>query len=351
MKRKCVKWIFSVFALVIVFIITLSSVVYIVDPFFQFRAKDNTYFISVQFCGSGLIKNYDYDTLILGSSMTQNFDMEIFREMHGGKPLLIGIGGLNLKEKTELLNIAYQADRADTYYVCVDLYQYTNDDESHNPQYLLKEDFLSRCRYFLNYEAWFHFIPIDLGMMAADKLGVHLPESIQAARRVDNIDNWESYFTFGEEEVLNNYYYDAYGVSDVDTNDLYNQMTQRIDTYFDSLQPDKGEHILFFPPYSMLYWASRSEEFLSIMLDAKKYYIEKAFESGIKVFDFQTAEFTADLNYYKDLTHYSGEINDWMTEQFALDEYVLTKDNYMIYLDELQKKASDFKENRAELFR
>lgn len=89
----------EVLAMVLVLITLLSTVMYIIDPFFQFRVRDNTYLITGGFVCGGLIKNYDYDTLILGSSMTQNFDMDVFREEHGGKPLHVGIGGLEYEEE------------------------------------------------------------------------------------------------------------------------------------------------------------------------------------------------------------------------------------------------------------
>lgn len=118
-------------------------------------------------------------------------------------------------------------------------------------------------------------------------------------------------------------------------------MVEKIDVYFDALQLDQGEHILFFPPYSMLYWASISDELCDILIEGKKYYIEKALDAGIRVYDFQGADFTDDLNNYKDLTHFNGAINDWMTEQFSSDTYVLTEENYNDFLDDLVKKETN----------
>lgn len=351
MKNKYAKWLLGVLAIVLVLVTILSTVVYIVDPFFQFRVKDDKYLINVRFVCGGLIKNYDYDALILGSSMTQNFDMDVFREVQGVNPLHIGIGGLEYEEELELLELAYGAGRADKYFLSAELYMFTNDaKKSRLPQYLLKDDFVSRCRYFLNYEAWFRFIPIDLGLMTLDKLGIGRPAEFDSRTSIDDIENWETDFEYGEEVVISNFLSGAYGVSEVGTDNLYEKMTKKMDTYFDSLQLDKGEHVLFFPPYSMLYWASCSDELFDIMLDSKRYYIEKALEKGIKVYDFQSAEFTSDLNNYKDLTHYSGEINDWMTKQFLSDDYLLTNENTDDFLSALRVKRNDFLKEKAELF-
>lgn len=351
MKNKYAKWLIGVLAIALVLVTILSTVVYIVDPFFQFRVKDDKYLINVRFACGGLIKNYDYDALILGSSMTQNFDMDVFREVQGVNPLHIGIGGLEYEEELELLDLAYDAGRADKYFLSAELYMFTDDaKKSRLPQYLLKDDLISRCRYFLNYEAWFRFVPIDLGLSLLDAAGIKVPAELKKKTSIDNMENWEADFKFGEDVVVGNFKKGSYNVSDVETDGLYNKMVKKIDVYFEKLQLDQGEHILFFPPYSMLYWSSRSDELFDILAAGKKYYIEKALEKGIKVYDFQAADFTSDLNNYKDLTHYKGEINDWMTEQFSSDEYLLTEENYTEFLSALEAKRNDFKHDRADLF-
>ena len=103
-KHYAQKWIVSFFAVVLAVMTFLSGIAYIIDPFFQFRVKDDSYMLSGWFVGSGLIENYDYDTLIIGSSMIQNFDMDVFRKELGVKPLHIGIGGIRLSEIITLLN-------------------------------------------------------------------------------------------------------------------------------------------------------------------------------------------------------------------------------------------------------
>ena len=88
------KWVLIFLSLTLAILIGLAAIAYIIDPFFQFRVRDNTYKLSSWFVSSGLIENYDYDTLIIGSSMTQNFTMDVVREELGVHPLKIGIGGI-----------------------------------------------------------------------------------------------------------------------------------------------------------------------------------------------------------------------------------------------------------------
>ena len=77
------KWILAFFAMSLALMLFFSVTAWVIDPFFQFRVKDNAYLLRGWFVDSGLIRNYDYDILFLGSSMVQNFDMDLAREKSG----------------------------------------------------------------------------------------------------------------------------------------------------------------------------------------------------------------------------------------------------------------------------
>ena len=84
--------------------------------------------------------------------------------------------------------------------------------------------------------------------------------------------------------------------------------------------------------------------------DGKKYFVEKALEKGVTVYDFQSIDFTLELDNYKDTTHYKPEINDYMTRCFATGEHVVTIENYAEYESKLIKMRNDFKQEYKELF-
>ena len=215
-KPNAGKWIVSFFSIVLVALSLLSAIAYIVDPFFQFRVRDNSYKLSEWFVSSGLIENYDYDTLIIGSSMIQNFDMNVFRNELGAKPLHIGLSGIRLPEIAQLMNLAYDVNKSENYYICVDLSVFTRDDtESRYPEYLLKKDILSRFRYLLSYEVWFRYIPVDVGFVLLDLMKVNLPEKFAYNKSVDRLGDWRLDHKFGKDIVL-----DVDGVHDIRTVDL-----------------------------------------------------------------------------------------------------------------------------------
>ncbi|MBO5891828.1 MAG: hypothetical protein J6Q30_03845 [Oscillospiraceae bacterium] len=352
-KYSASKWIISFICCLIAIMLLLAAIAFVVDPFMQFRIRDNTYMLQERYVSAGLVKNYDYDTLIVGSSMIQNFDMDVFRKELGGKPLHIGVGGMQPPEIIQILHCAYETQKADKYFVGIDLMAFQNENkESHIPQYLLKDDLLSKLRYLLSYEVWFRYLPVDVAFVLADQVGVELPAEYANKKSIDKLGNWSSdYPVWGEQVVIDNYITGKYEVSKVDSTNLLPRITSNIDKFFNECDFEKGEHIFFFPPYSSLCWAEyQNRGQFEIYLQAKQYFIEKAMQHNLSVYDFQGAEFTMDLSNYKDTTHYMSHINDWMVKCFANKEYLVTRENAMELEQILIENTQKFRNEHPELF-
>ena len=51
-----------------------------------------------------------------------------------------------------------------------------------------------------------------------------------------------------------------------------------------------------------------------------------------------------DLNNYKDTTHYSPEINDWMVDCFANNSYIITEEDMNEFQEILIQNTAAFRE-------
>ena len=353
MKKQLssVKWIGRFFAWALLLVLLLTLIAYAVDPFLQFRARDNCYELCVH-AATGLIRNYDYDFLIVGSSMTQNFDMDVVRRELGVKPLHVGLGGMKSSELLDLMQVAYEAGAADSFLVSADLYRFTDEVPGRVlPDYLFRTDPLSRLHYLLSYQVWFHYLPMDLALVTLNRAGISPPAGLHVNTSIDRYQYWGDRDKFGEDVVLRNYRSGAYAVSAVDTEDLYNRMKRNIDAFLGGFDYSAGEHIFFFPPYSCLYWANaQNEGYCEEYLRAKAYFVQRAAEYGAVVYDFQSADCTTDLNNYKDTTHYCPAINDWIIACIAKGEYLATADSIGPSRERLLENTSRFREQYAELF-
>ena len=337
-KMRAGKWFLTVGVMSLMMIVLFVAITCIVDPFFQYRVKDHSYMLNGMYVCGGLIKNYEYDTLIVGSSMTQNFDMDLFRSELGAKPLHIGLGGMSWRETEELLDAADRAGKASDYYVCIDLAGFVDDAKSTLPDYLLEDTLLAKLRYSLSYESWFRFMPADLGISLLKASGHELPEKYAYSVSIDRLEDWSLDYSFGEDIVLENYQSGAYRVSAVETQDLLERMIRHIDLFAGELDMEGVSYHFFFPPYSSLYWCdAQLQGYYGIYQEAKRYFVEKMTNLGCTVYDFQTAELTMDLNHYKDTTHYGEWINSQILQWISRGEHRLTKENYQDYLAETRE--------------
>ena len=107
------QWLRRFLALVLAVLAILAVLVYIIDPYYHYRAYDHKYKIDKIFSVPGVVKNYDYDTIIIGSSMTQNFDMDSFRRELGQNPVKATLGGIDTPEVAALLKLAQDSGHAE----------------------------------------------------------------------------------------------------------------------------------------------------------------------------------------------------------------------------------------------
>lgn len=324
------QWLRRFLALVLAVLAVLAALVYIIDPYYHYRAYDHKYKLDKIFSVPGVVKNYDYDTIIIGSSMTQNFDMDSFRRELGQNPIKATLGGIDAPEVAALLQLAQDAGHAETYYLCIDASLLSSDEgEQRFPEYLMDSNPLNDYRYFWGYEVWMRFIPLNLALLTADRLGIALPQRFQDARSIDKMGEWAYRYTFGREQVLDFYAQsDNGGASNVDMTAAAADPMAQCQKLLDSLDLSQGKVVLFFPPYSALFWydmeqAGRLEPYFEV----KRYFIQQASVYGnVTVFDFQGADFTVNLDNYMDMTHFSPQISDELVRCFASGEYRLGPD-------------------------
>lgn len=350
-RNKAKNWIILFAAFSLAVLVLLSGTVYVIDPYFQYRVKDHSYFLTTTYVDAGLIKNYDYDTLIVGSCMIGNFDMDRFRKELNMNPVKIENGGMGAETIAAFLRLAADRGKASKYFVNIDLPSYTAESDIMN-EYLMKDDFFSKCKYFLGYETWFRYIPVDAALMLYKSQRGTLPSGKFTQRTsIDCNGSWELDEKFGKETVIKNRLRGLYKVSEIETDNLYNKMVKQIDSFIGTVDFKCGEFNFIFPPYSALYWCdTQDREYFDTFMEAKSYFIKKLLENGCTVYDFQSDDLITDLDNYKDSTHYSPKINEWMTDCFISGKYIVTEENQELFQNKLAEQTKSFRKAHAELF-
>lgn len=332
------KWIISFLCTLLMLAIFVCSSIFIIDPFFQFRVRDNQYFMNVAYVDAGLIKNYDYDTIIIGSCMVENYDIEEFNDLLNVNALKIGCSGLGSDGVVRYNQLANEVGKAENYYINVDLsgFEVGKADEDiglgqqreinvNEYDYLLSNDPLSKLKYMFSYEAWFRFVPVDMGLVAYRLCKGDISGGKLGARTsVAHNGEWSEDYVYGEKAVMENRKDDGdiEALDKEEQEELLQRMIKNIDDYMGSFDFSNGNYTFIFPPYSYLFWedAKLSNRY-DIYNEAKDYLVDWIKQNGGEVYDFQNADVTYDLNYYMDTIHYSKDLNSYMIQCMARGEH------------------------------
>lgn len=318
------KWALTTISFFLVILLVLGSITFIVDPLYQYRYDENdNYYLNFKFSCAGLIKTYPYDSVMLGSSMTQNFDPDVFEKEMGLDLLKVNMGGMTVPETCFYLKYINNHSDCKKVFFSVDLQRFAihpDDAEFNIPEYLVN-GYDDDYRYLLSSEVYTRFLPVDLLIKGLEFANIDIPSSFEKATDVDEIGSWYEDFSYGEEIVLDHLQKNGFGAYSIEAEGLETPVDANIDLLFETLSSlDKDtEYVLFFPPYSSLFWVyAKQNGIFETFCDAK----ERIFElteklENVTVFDFHNLELTSDLENYRDISHYTKDVNDYLVNCFA----------------------------------
>lgn len=313
-----------------------AAIVIIADPFFQYHKPLNGIYYVIDNPISqnpGIAKNFDYDSVVLGSSMTVNFDTDFFNETMGLNTVKLSYYGAYPKDIDNIMKLVVESpNKISHVFLGIDIYTYK---ASYGitaygiPEYLYDDSHFNDIFYLLNKEVLLDYI--------------FAPQIQQENTPLNEIYWTWPYMIYGTEWVISNYEQPAIFEEPL-TKDSYRDNIEEnlkncILPYIETM-PDT-EFIIFFPPYSVLYWYSRyADGSLGAELDGEKQIIEKLLAyPNVRIYYFQNQyDFITDLDNYTDYTHYTHEMNDQMTLWFAKEDcpYELTAENYESVLSEMK---------------
>ncbi|MCR4762239.1 MAG: hypothetical protein K5696_01780, partial [Lachnospiraceae bacterium] len=300
---------------IIALLIALSLTVYLWDPYSYYRIEDGRLkYVASSYINAGIIRNADYDSVIIGSSMSQNFNPETFRELIGVNPVKLCTGGLTLEQRDLFFNaVERQSAGTDKFFIEIQLSTFNSEDDdlSDTPLYLYDDNKLNDFRYLLGYETWARGMPVSFGYAAAKAAGIEM-DTMHNIESVDNVGDWYPRYKLGREQVINKYKKNIDAVSYQETDGMYERMCKNVDEKLCTVIEDKNEYVFFFPPYSALFWhKARQAGYEDCYFDVKEHIMEVlSGYDNVSVFDFQSDPLTSDLDNYRDTSHYGRHISE-----------------------------------------
>ena len=110
-EKDAKKWFFSCLALLVSGLVFWALVMIITDPYFHYHKPLS--FLSYRlyeerYTNDGIARHFDYDALITGTSMTQNFKTSEMDELLGTRAVKNTFSGAGYQELSENLERALQ---------------------------------------------------------------------------------------------------------------------------------------------------------------------------------------------------------------------------------------------------
>lgn len=309
----------------------------VIDPFFHYHKPLSALRYpmgSERYQNDGILRHFDYDAIIIGTSMTENFKASEFDALWGTNAVKVPFNGGHYKEIDRAVQQGLKSNPQVKYVLrCLDYYFLDDKDyirtDVEYPDYLYNENPFDDVSYLLNKEIFFNY-----SWLVMTYTRLNAPETT-----FDEYANWNAMFTFGKDAVLASYVRDLAGsvmeaATDEDRERLKANLEQNVlQTAKDN--PDVTFYF-FFPPYSICEW---ERQFYSGQLERTRELEELVIETllpyeNIQIFGFlDEYEMICNLDNYKDTTHYGEWINSRILQWISCGEHRITAENYREYLD------------------
>lgn len=338
-------WNLMVIGFVLTALTVLGGTTMFIDPFLHYHKgqdfleypmKDERY------QNDGIARYYDYDSIITGTSMCQNFKCSEFDELWGASAIKIANSGASYHESSENIRRAFSYN-ADVANVLCSLdgsrlnYSAYQDEYEGYPTYLYDGNPFNDVNYLLNKEV----IPKTIAVLNYTRSGQKTPT-------MDEYENWSRYKTFGRDSVLASFSL----VEEMEeecrlTDEDFRRIRENVGVNFLELAEEHPDttFYLFFPPYSICYWEAlvRTKQ-LNSQLEAQKTGVELLLSAeNIQVYDFSyRIDIIGDLDNYTDSIHYGEWVNSEMLRMMRAGEGLLTEDNLEEYYDSVKRLYSEY---------
>lgn len=318
-----------------------AAVTVYIDPFFHYHKPLSKYEYPLndeRYQNNGIVKNFEYDSIITGNSMTENFLTTEADTLFDADFIKIPFHGGSYKEINNSLKRAFDTGKNIRYVIrCLDDTRLARNKDSipsiaESLTYLYNTNPFDDVNYVLN-----KTILIEHTLNV-----IHYTKAGNKTTTFDEYLNWSNDREYGAKAVLSKYKLGTKAsvmqeFTDEDVKTVKENIQQNV-TDLASEHPETQFYI-FLSPYSICHWDELNNNGqVYWRIEVEKTAIETLLECpNIKLYSFSNNfELTCNLDNYTDQNHYGGWINSYILQCMKNDEYLLTKDNYIEYIEELK---------------
>ncbi|WP_299546014.1 hypothetical protein [uncultured Helicobacter sp.] len=325
------------------------SVIYIYDPLQIFHKSyfKERFFSEMRLGARGIIKHYDFDSYILGTSMLQNTSAQEANEKLGGKWVNISPAGSSIKERSILLNYLFSHKEPKAIIYSLDAF---SDELTTKPNFQLLYD-----NSFLNdFEAYFNdrFIICTLTFSQkesciGEKNLETLLQWIKEEKHIQRLGGFENWIKFNS-DIFKSEFKDFAQAKPVEFNEDKIDISKQqefLNTFtlsFIKEHPNTKFHLVI-PPYSRLHFKMHAKAFIERKRIISWLLHQTKNLNNVTIYGFDTLDYADNIaNYAGDAIHYASDMNSLQLSAMRDKQYVLTLDNVESYFNTLEKNIKNY---------
>lgn len=331
------KWARMTIIFIAVMLISIMGFTAYIDPYFHYHSPLGGVAYEIdneRYQNDGISRHFEYNAVVTGTSMTENFKASEVNSIFSVKSIKIPFAGATYKEISDAL---YRAiERNPDIKLVVRGLDYSNlvrdKDSMANfdyPTYLYDDNIFNDVNYLLNKNILIEETSATLIYTWRGNTTTTFDEYMY----------WGDMYEFGKTAVDEVYSRNERCEADNDLTEAEAQMLKgniEQNVVLMAKENPDIEFYLFFPPYSIYYYDDLHQNGnLKKHFEAEKLAAEELLQcKNIHLFAFEDDfEMICNLDNYKDIAHYSPDINSKILEWMKMGEHELTKETYMQYCD------------------
>lgn len=339
------KWFFTCISVLAGVIIFLLLLFWIVDPYFHFHKPFS--FISYRlynerYINDGISRHFDYNAVITGTSMAQNFKTSEANELFGFHSVKETFSGAAYKELSDNLERALKRnENLKTIIWTMDSNAFIREKDYaayvDYPLYLYDDNPWNDVSYVFNKSVWYHGVLHNVIRTLAGR----------PSTTFDAYSSWDK--ETGYQHVMENYDRweekapEAPRLTPADAEMVRANIQQNFVDLINKY-PDTTFYI-FYTPYSICWWDFMNQEgMLNMYFDAELIVTELLLDCpNVRLYNFnEQYDIITNLDNYRDKEHYGSWVNTMILEWMASGEGLVTKENYMQRYEKEQQYYSSY---------
>lgn len=315
---------------------------------------------------AGILNNWDYDSIILGTSVLETTSSKEASKQLDGKFINVSIAGSDFFERAIVLNYVLKKQKIKKVLFSLDSASLENlrrGDKSYNIKnwdYLYDDNPLNDFKAYIKYVYLkCLFLTFNKKKCMGRQVDLDRPNTWHEievhSERFGGLDNWfKTKYSYQKKLIFKPILDALEGIKNNETESDKNieRNILKSHKYIDETlikfisKYKNTEFILVLPPYSRIRYAINAQYYVSLFEKYKQstiYLVNKSKEyPNLKIYGWGNHSFVDDIANYRDLDHYEHTINSWMLGAIKRKEGLLTTENIDNYLKIFTQKALNY---------